>query len=561
MLTRLEIKNFAVIAHAVFEPGSGLNVITGETGAGKSLLIDALGLIMGDKASRNIIRSDADHAFVEAIFDVSDNNDPEFLSFMDEFDIAPEDGNIIVSRKVGTDGKSTARINNKTVVLAVLRQLSRYLVDIHGQNDTQVIFDENKNCELLFRYCGSQTDELRKAYQSKLDEYKDLVLKIRNLSQSPEMLRKRKEYLEYALEEIDGEDLKPGIDDELLQTKRKIAESSEIAGALSAVKGAFDDEGSDRGVVSLISASSAGISRLDNKDAREISGRLESLLLDAQSIKEDVDKLIDELDFDPGYKDEIDRRLSRIFDLKSRYGATIEDILKFRDDAKVELASFEDNKEVLAGYKKKRHELESELLESAKALSEKLFEKSRELEKSIISELSDLEMPDSIFSVEFTERPKDRYFSSHGIYDIRFMFSANPGQAAKPLSSIVSGGEASRIMLAIKNILSKCDEIPTLIFDEIDMGVSGKASVAIASKLSSIASDHQVLCVSHTSQICAAADHNYLLSKSRIEDNTVSVVSELSPDEKVKEVSRLLSGNDDDRSVELAKALIDQFRG
>ncbi len=562
MLTRLEISNFAVISHAVFEPGRGLNVITGETGAGKSLLVDALGLIMGDKASRNIIRSDSGYAYVEAVFDIADVTDEGFEAFLNDTDIEPEEGTLIISRKISSEGKSTARINGQTVVLAVLRQLASYLVDVHGQNDTQVIFDENRNCDMLFAFGGEDVRKAKDIYDEKLAGYKELVLRIRNLSQSPELLKRRREYLEFAISEIDEADLHPGMEEELLALKRKMAEGARIAGSLQAACECLDDQGNDRGVISKLSMAASVIGKIKSEtvNTSDLEQRLSSSLLEIQAVSEEVTSLLEELDYDPQVKEDTDRRISKIYELRSKYGDTVEDILKFRSDAEAELDSFENNKEIVSELKKKRHVLESELLIASGDLDKVLRKTAEELESDIVKELADLEMPDSIFEVEFTKRPNDRFFSSHGTHDIRFMFSANPGQEVKPLSSIVSGGEASRIMLAVKNILSRCDSIPTLVFDEIDMGVSGKASVAIAYKLHSIGDQHQVLCVSHTSQICAAADNNYMLTKNRSEDNTSATVTKLDSDGKVLEVSRLLSGKSDDESVNLAKNLINQFR-
>ncbi|SCW27582.1 DNA repair protein RecN (Recombination protein N) [Ruminococcaceae bacterium YRB3002] len=562
MLISLEIRDFAVISHAIFEPGPGLNVITGETGAGKSLLVDALGLIMGDKASRHIIRSDSDHAYVEAVFDISDMHDPAFITYLKDTDIEPEEGKLIISRKVNADGKSVARINGRTVVLAILRQLSSFMIDIHGQNDTQIIFDENKNRDLLYSFGGSAVAEIKARYDSLLADYKDIVLRIRNLSKSPEMLKQRKEYLEFAVAEIDEAQLVPGIEEELTAMKRRMAVSGNIMEALSSLRESLDDSGDTRGVMSLLSIDHSLLDKVKAEDGRigDIADRLSSLILDLESIGDDVSALIDELDFDPALKDDVDRRISKIYDLRSKYGSSVEEILRFREDAVKEISSFDDDKEVLAELRRRRHEIEQELVSVSEELSGALFAKAAEMEQGISKELADLEMPHARFKVEFTPRPKDRYFSSHGTYDIRFMFSANPGQELKPLSTIVSGGEASRIMLAIRNILSNCDNVPSLIFDEIDMGVSGKASTAIAYKLRSIGKSHQVLCVSHTSQICAAADNNFMLTKEFVQDMTSAHVTKLDDGSKMLEVSRLLSGKTDEESVNLAKNLIDQFR-
>ena len=556
MLTRLELTDFAVISKAVFEPSEGLNVITGETGAGKSLLVDALGLIMGDKASRAVIRTGCSFAYVEAIFDVSSPSDG-LSAFLKEIDIEPEDGMLIVSRKISTDGKSIARINGKTVVLAMLRQLSSFLIDIHGQNDTQVIFDEGSNVDLLLSYGGDDIAPCLELYSSNLRSYKETVLKIRNLSQSPEMLAKRREYLEFAVNEIEEAGLKPGEEEELLNKKRRISKLGEMS---SSVNEAYELLNED-GVLSDMGRIFSDLEKVKKDDDRleDIAKRTASALLDLEAIRDDLSVIVREMDFDPSEEEEINRKIGKIYELKSKYGSNIEEILKFKDDALTELDSFEDNKRTLVTLKKERHEMEERLLKSAEELSTILKEKAAKLEKEIVSELADLEMPQARFSVEFTRRPKDRFFSSHGIDDIRFMFSANPGQELKPLSSIVSGGEASRIMLAVKNILSRCDKTPTLIFDEIDMGVSGKASAAIAVKLSSIAKMHQVLCVSHTSQICAAADNNYLLTKSMYETSTETNVTKLDSEGKVDEVARLLSGTGDQRSKDLAKSMIEQF--
>ena len=557
MLIRLEIRDFAVISRAVFEPGSGLNVITGETGAGKSLLVDALGLIMGDKASRNIIRTDSDSAFVEAVFDISGINSPDLLAFLEESDIDHEEELLIISRKINVDGKSIARVNGKTVVLNVLRKLASFLIDIHGQNDTQVIFDESKNCELLYNFGGDAVKSAKAEYDKALSEYKDVVLQIRNLSGSPEQLKRRKEYLEFAVSEIEEAGLSEGIEEELMNKKRRLAQGAKLSEALSGAYSLLDD---DNGAVNLVSSASSYLNKMADDDGiGTVKERLSSVLLELSDIRDELSGKIEELDYDESVKEDIDRRISKIFDLKTKYGNSVAEILAFAEHGKTELDAYENNKDILSDLKKKSHVLEQELLARAEELTAALRSAASVLEKDIVSELADLEMPDCVFEVRFTERSKERYFSSHGVYDIRFMFSANKGQEVKPLSSIVSGGEASRIMLAIKNILSRCDSIPTMIFDEIDMGVSGKASVAIAYKLHSIAASHQVLCVSHTSQICAAADNNYLITKNRADDTISSDVTKLDSDGKINEVSRLLSGKTDEESVNLAKNLIKQF--
>ena len=446
MLIRLEIRDFAVISRAVFEPGSGLNVITGETGAGKSLLVDALGLIMGDKASRNIIRTDSDSAFVEAVFDISGINSAELLAFLEESDIDHEEELLIISRKINVDGKSIARVNGKTVVLNVLRKLASFLIDIHGQNDTQVIFDESKNCELLYNFGGDAVKSAKAEYDKALSEYKDVVLQIRNLSGSPEQLKRRKEYLEFAVSEIEEAGLSEGIEEELMNKKRRLAQGAKLSEALSGAYSLLDD---DNGAVNLVSSASSYLNKMADDDGiGSVKERLSSVLLELSDIRDELSGKIEELDYDESVKEDIDRRISKIFDLKTKYGNSVAEILAFAEHGKTELDAYENNKDILSDLKKKSHVLEQELLARAEELTAALRSAASVLEKDIVSELADLEMPDCVFEVRFTERGKERYFSSHGVYDIRFMFSANKGQEVKLLSSIVSGGEASRIMLA-----------------------------------------------------------------------------------------------------------------
>jgi len=558
MLIRLEIRDFAVISRASFEPGFGLNVITGETGAGKSLLVDALGLIMGDKANRNVIRSGSDSAFVEAVFDISGISSPELTAFLEESDIDHEEEMLIISRKINTDGKSIARINGKTVVLSVLRKLASFLIDIHGQNDTQVIFDESKNCELLYSFGGEEVRNAKADYDKALAEYKDVVLQIRNLSGSPEQLKKRREYLEFAISEIEEAGLYEGMEEDLMSRKKRLARGEKLSEALTGAYSLIDD---DKGAYNLVSSASSYLNRMTEADdgLDPLKERLSSVLLELSDIRDELSGKIEELDYDGSVKEDVDRRISKLFDLKSKYGDSVAEIMAFAEHGKAEIDAYENNRDILSDLRKKSHVLEQELLDRSSELTKALRKAADVLGNDIVSELADLEMPDCLFEVQFKERSKEKYFSAHGVYDIRFMFSANKGQEAKPLSSIVSGGEASRIMLAIKNILSRFDSIPTMIFDEIDMGVSGKASVAIAYKLHSIAKGHQVLCVSHTSQICAAADNNYLITKNRADDTISSDVTKLDKEGKINEVSRLLSGKTDEESVNLAKNLIKQF--
>ena len=561
MLVRLEIRDFAVISNIVFEPGKGLNVISGETGAGKSLIVDAIGLIMGAKASRNLIRTGSPSAFAEAVFDCSDLNDDEFRKILSDNGIEDDDGMLIVSRTVYDSGKSVARVNGTGVTNSVLKDISAMLVDIHGQHDTQAIFDESTHVKLLDRFAGEKCVKLHKEYVKSLQEFKDLVIRIKEISSTPDYLERRRDYLEFAVNEIESAGFKDGEEEELHDTKKKLSQNEVLFESLKNAGDLLNTETNYQSPVQSVNQASRELLKASQNDEslKEIAERAQALALELDALASDVDKVLSDRSYDEGLKERTEQRIGLLYELKAKYGATIADINKFATESKAELDAIEKNKDILQELKRQRTVKEKELLDLAEKLSSERKVCAKKLEKAITKELSDLEMPDAIFEVSFVRREKAKFFSMSGIDDISFRFSANPGQQVRPLSAIVSGGEASRIMLAIKNVLSRVDLIPTLIFDEIDTGVSGKASLAIANKLKAIASDHQVLCVTHTAQIAAASDRGFVLTKKVAGGNTETVCTVLEGAGKTGEVSRLLSGSDSESSLRLAEDLIKSF--
>lgn len=562
MLTSLGIKNLAIIPEAEFDPSKGLNVISGETGAGKTLLIDAISLIMGSKASKALVGNESDEAFVEAVFDLSDMKDKEFSGLLKEYEIEPEDDTLIISRKITREGKSSARINNKTVVLSVLKEVSSCLIDIHGQHDTQKIFDDKYHITLLDTFGAEEVGEARKVYLELLDEYKNIYSEIKKLSKSPEETARRKEYLEFAVKEITNAGFKPGEDTKLKDLKKKYQSNMALAVEINNADCMLNGSDNEMSAAAMVQSACNSYKKLSDADSahKDIFDRLENITLELQSIASEVASLRSGLDFSPEKMDEIDNRLSDLYSLEAKYGDSIEEINEFKESAEKELELIEKSADILKELRQKRSEVEQKLLSAAEKLTDKRREAAKTLSEAICMELKDLEMPDAVFSVDFKRRPKEKFFSLHGIDDLSFMFSANMGHEPKALSETASGGEASRIMLAIKTILSRFDTIPTLIFDEIDTGVSGKAANGIAHKLKSISKDIQVLCVSHTAQIAAGADSNFLLSKSVKDGITGTSCQRLKEQEVVKEVARLLSGDTADESVKLAEQLIKSYR-
>lgn len=563
MLTRLEIKNLAVIEHAVFCPQEGLNVISGETGAGKSLLIDAIELIFGQKASKDLIRNDCDSASVEAVFDCAPEELNRISPLLEEYGIPVEEGTVIISRTFKGEGKSIARINGTTVVLTQLRNVSHELIDIHGQNDNSKIFEPSQHIEMLDLYGGKKINDLLVSYRKKLQDYKELTAEYTKVSKLASSSSSRIEYLTFASKEIREAALKSGEDEQLTARKKELHELSKDQSLINDANGLLN--GSDSTGLTLsgkLSEALRIINRLAAKDPSyaEYASRLESLSLDTDALCSDFqDKATDAL-FSEDELKKVTDRLGRIFELQSKYGKTIEDVNAFADSAENELSEIEQAVLQASELKNELSRAKSELLDIAEKLSAERKKSADKMSKEIAEQLKDLEMPSSSFLVKFDTRPKDRFFNIYGIDDVCFMFSANPGQPPMELASIASGGEASRIMLAIKTVLSAADTMPTMIFDEIDTGVSGRASLSIARKLKSISKEHQVLCVSHTAQLAAASDSNFLIEKNTDGNNTYTEITLLDEDGRVREVSRLLSGKDDLESNELSRKMIAEFR-
>lgn len=563
MLTRLEIKNLAVIEHAVFCPTEGLNVISGETGAGKSLLIDAIELIFGQKASRDLIRNDCDSAYVEAVFDCAPEELKRVTPLLEEYGIPVDEGTVIISRSFKGEGKSIARINGTTVVLSQLRNVSHELIDIHGQNDNSKIFEPSQHIEMLDLYGGRKIRDLLRSYRQKLQEYKELTSEYTKVSKLASSSSSRVEYLTFASKEIREAALIPGEDEKLALRKKELHELSKDQSLINEANGLLNSPDSSGLTLSgKLSEALKIINRLASKDDSyaDYASRLESLSLDTDALCSDFQDKATQALFSEDELKTVTDRLGKIYELQSKYGKTIEDVNAFAKNAEDELSEIEQAVLRSSELKNELNHSKSELLEIGQNLSSERKKSADKMSREIAEQLKDLEMPSSSFLVKFDSRPKERFFNIYGIDDVCFMFSANPGQPPMELASIASGGEASRIMLAIKTVLSAADTMPTMIFDEIDTGVSGRASLSIARKLKSISREHQVLCVSHTAQLAAASDSNFLIEKNTDGNNTYTDIILLDEEGRVREVSRLLSGKDDTESNELSRKMIAEFR-
>lgn len=544
MLLSLHIENIAVIKSCDFDFTPGFMVLTGETGAGKSIVIDSINLLLGGKGERELIRHGESYAMVSGLFgDLSDYTKERLFELGVSAD---EDGTILVQRMLHVDGKNKITINGRSVSLSVLKSLMPYLVNIHGQSDTQSLFNSKNHITMVDVYagCTDLLDEYRAAY-SELEairrEKDDLIKRTREGE-------RMKEILEYQIKDIDSAGLHSGEEEELIDKKVKLKNSEKITKNSEFVFKAL--KGSERGSVSyLLDRSVTALAQLEGvvPSYGEYSEKLRDILYQVEDIAEEVYAVLSDIDADPGATlNEIESRLDKISRLKRKYGLTIDEVLAFRERAYNEYQSLENSDEVLKVLSRK----EDSAYEKALALAEKLHDTrinaARKLEDSIKETLEFLDMPKVVFYADIKESYSGgkKILSRDGSDSVEFYISANRGAEPQPLSKIASGGEMSRIMLALKSVIADKDGVPTVIYDEIDAGVSGKTARKIGIKMLSLSKNTQLFCVTHSAQIASLGDLHFLISKSDVNGATETSVKVLDRDGRVAELSRILGGID-----------------
>ncbi len=539
MLTRLEIRDFALIEHAVIQPGSGLNIITGETGAGKSILIDALGSVAGNRIGKDMVRSGRDKAVVEAVFQVDPGQLPPGLAES----LGLEGEEIYLSREISAAGKTTARLNGRLVPAGVLRDIGSLLLDIHGQFDNQSIFSTDMHLSLLDRYGGSEMAHELDSYTALYREYGDCVRQIMEIGGDPGERERRLDTLRFQLSEIENEHLRPGEDAELTRKRKTAANMAHILESLQNTHQilAGDEETTATALLSMAeSALEPAASGMD--EGKEILDSIREARFSVESAAVSLRHLLDTVEDDPAELDRIDKRLDVLFRLKRKYGGTLEAVIGHAVLAAKELDDAEQSRERLAGLEKRRDDLHARLMERAQSLHRLRASLAAGLSEHICSELAALDMKNVRFQVSIASIPGDGEPGRRGCDEVEFLISPNPGEPLRPLIRIASGGEASRIMLAIKTILADADRTPVLVFDEIDTGVSGRTAARVGERLSSIAARHQVFCVTHLAQIAAMADRHLLIRKQTDGITTTTRLQMLDEPERREEIARLLSG-------------------
>ncbi len=543
MLKCLEIKNVALIDNLNINFFQGLNVLSGETGAGKSIIIDALNFVIGSKANKSLIKQGQEVMKVTAVFTAPFSD--YVIKILNEYDIEVED-DLIISRKMTIDGKSDIKVNGSTVTASMLKNITSHLIDIHGQHEHQRLLKDKYHLQIIDSFVKNK--ELFSEYNSNLTKLKDIQNQIKNLNGSAENQERMLDLLNYQILEIENAKLKPGEDDDLLQRKILMESSEKIYDSINTAINELDSQSSLLANIKRAHSLISNIVKFD-ESLIEISSRLDSTKYELVDIIETLKDKKENCTFNQSEFDEIDERLDKIKILKKKYGATIEDILLFLKKAKEDYDDILNSKDKLQFLLKQKEQILLNLYSQALNISKIRKEIAVNFENDVKNQLNDLGMKNSKFKVEFCNLPNvdecESLFKTSGLDDVRFLFSANAGQNLKPLSEIISGGEASRFMLALKNILSAVDNISCMIFDEIDTGISGDMGYKVACKLANISKTCQIMSVSHLPQICAMADCNIKISKYVQDDSTNVKATLLNDKEILEEISRLSGGSND----------------
>lgn len=537
MVTTLHIKNVGIIDDLSIDLNNGFNVLTGETGAGKTLIIGSLAILAGGRFSKEMIRNGEEFSYVEANFYCPNNE-------------VAVDGNIIVSREIHLNGRNSCKINGRLITVNELKEFMSKIIDIHGQHDSQLILNPMQHIIYLDKFIGKELNESVCEYIKKLEEYNKLKQELKNTYGEDQEKERRLDLLRYQYNEIEQAKLKQNEEEEL-QNKHKMMQNAEkLKDNLFEI-----DTNLNENAIIAISNSIRSLEKIQDcgKEYSEKLSILKNSYYDIQELARDLSYMREEVDFDENERNQIENRLDLIFSLKRKYGNTITEILEFRNKIENEINKIENLDEYHNKIKIQIKNLEQELFKIANQMSNVRTKYAETLSKKINQELKDLEMPNAKFEIKIN---KTERFCENGIDEVEFMICTNVGEGLKPLTKIASGGEMARIMLAIKNVLADVDEVSTLVFDEIDTGISGKASKAVAEKMKSIAELHQVICITHLPSIAARGDYNYYISKQTKENKTYTSIKLLNEDETIEEIARISSGE----VTEIAKAHAKELR-
>ncbi|WP_281700358.1 DNA repair protein RecN [Cetobacterium somerae] len=550
MLKELKIENLAIIEKVDLELKNGLIVLTGETGAGKSIILSGINLLIGEKASADMVRDGEEYLLAQGVFAVNEEQEAE----LKELGIEAEDNEVIVRRHIDKNGKGKAFVNNIRVPMSSLKEIMGTLVDIVGQHSHQMLLNKSNHLRLLDRFLGDDGIAIKKQLEVIYNEYSSLERRIQDVEKNKRETLEKKEFYEFQLQEIDKVNLKDGEDEKLEEEYKKLFHAGKIKEKLSLTENILKD--GEKNALNIIYNSRKNLETISKygKEFQENLERLERVYYDLQDCVDSIRDLNDDIEADDMRLEKVISRLDAINRLKSKYGDDISTILQYREKIDEKLQLLDENSFQVKKLEKDRDEAKTKYYTLAKKLSDIRKLKAKIIEENLQDELKGLNMGDANFKIEFEESTS---MTLSGIDQVEFMISTNVGQGLKPLWKVASGGEVSRIMLAIKVIFSKVDNIPILIFDEIDTGVGGETVRKIANKLQEIGETTQVMSITHSPAIAAKATQQFYIEKKLLDNKTITQVKELDEDERVKEIARMLAGkNISEAVIEHAKELL-----
>jgi len=554
MLQELSVKNFAIISALHLEFQMGMTVLTGETGAGKSIIIDAMGLLTGGRGSSDYIRQGAAKCTLEGLFTPPEN--PELTQLLDDLGIESQDEGLIIQRDITASGKNVCRVNGRIVTIANLRKMGEYLVDIHGQNEHQELMQSERHIHMLDDFGGQKLLAIKQQYQTLYGEYRLLEQKVRNRQKNEKEFAQRMDMLHFQSDEIAAANLLPGEEEQLMEERNKLSNFQKIADALAASYAAInEEENSSLDKIGFAMNELASVEMLD-PEYKALADTVQNAYYLLQEASGDLSRQVDGLELNEDRLNEVELRLELIRQMKRKYGDSIETILAYYQEITQELA----DADFLEG---RTGELEALLQEKQKAVIHQGLQLRKirkqiagQLQENILRELKELYMERTEFEVRFTKHTPEQ-LTENGLDDVEFYITTNPGEPLKPLVKVASGGELSRVMLALKTIFSKTQGITSIVFDEVDTGVSGRVAQAIADKIHQISQGSQVLCITHLPQVAAVADEQYFIAKEIVGERTETKVQVLTPDERIAEIARMLAGSEITKlTIEHAKELL-----
>ena len=534
MLSQLFIQNIAVIEKVQVTFEKGLNVFTGETGAGKSIVIDAINAVLGNRTSRELVRTGAPKALVTALFEeIGDETKEQLLSLGFE---PEEDGSLLLSREISSDGKTSCKIGGRPATVSILREVAQSLINIHGQHDSQSLLQPEQHLGYIDQF--GKTAALLKEYRLEYAYYAELQRKLHQLRTDEREKAQRMDLLSYQINEISAAALLPGEEEDLQTAKKKMQNSAKIVEALHVTHDLLQGAEESDGILSMLDQAQEQIQILEAYYPQLKSDRILDIRYELEEVEETLRDALSDAEMDPAELDRIEERLDLIFRLKRKYGGSVEEILNFADQAQQELDSITHAEELQSKLEKEESQSKERLMGLAKRLSEKRKAAAKLFEKQVCAELAFLDMPSVRFFVHSeTDKPDET-----GVDRMEFYISTNPGEPPKPIGKIASGGELSRIMLSLKNVIAEGDRVGTLIFDEVDTGVSGRAAQKIGRKLKQASSGRQIICVTHLAQVAAFADTHLLIAKTVQDGRAFTTVQALPQEERVRELARIMGG-------------------